>query len=137
MVVYGRDTEVANWVAARWGAPAPAVNSALGFERDGELIAGVYFDGLTDNNIFAHVACDDGMPVPLLRAVAQYVYQHIGLERMTYAVSAGNLKAIAFVTALGATKEAQLRRACGDHDLLLFALWRTDPFAQRMLSRSH
>jgi hypothetical protein len=137
MVVYGRDVEVADWVASRWGSPAPAVNAALGFERDGELVAGVYFDGLTDNNIFAHIACADSMPIQLLRAVAQYVYEDIGLGRMTFAVSAGNPKAITFVEALGARQEAQLHRACGDHDLLLFVLWRNDPVAQRMLSRSH
>lgn len=135
MLLYGRDAEVAEWVAAQSGNEAPAVDAAIGSVRDGELVAGVYFDCMTKANVFAHIACTSGVPVELLRAAMHYVFRTADLPRVTLAVSAGNVKALALVEAMGAEKEAQLRKACGDHDLMLYVLWRGSALPQRLLSR--
>lgn len=137
MIVYEPAQDIADWVAARVGAEAPLVDAAIGFEQDGQLRAAVYFDVAHENNIFAHIASDAvHVPVSLMRAVAAYVYDQLGLTRMTFAVSEANTRACKFVRAMGAQLEARLRDACGDSDLLLFVLWRDTPFARRIMARS-
>jgi hypothetical protein len=125
VIVYEPAQDIANWVAAQLGNEAPLVDAAIGYQVDGVLRAGVYFDTMTRNNIFAHIASEAPMlPRSLLTAVGKYVYKQLALERMTFAVPEDNARARSLVLALGSHLEARLRRACGDCDLLLYALWR-------------
>lgn len=135
-LVTDRPQDVADWVAAQSGREAPSVDSAIGLEVDGALKAGVYFDGLTTNNVMAHIASSaTTMPPALLQAVAQYVYRQLGLTRMSFPVSSGDLGVLDFVLGMGARQEAVLRRGCDPHDLILFVLWEKDYFPQRLLNR--
>jgi hypothetical protein len=128
---------VANWVAAQSGNYAPTVDAAIGIEKDGELVAGVYFDCLTTNNIFAHIAnTAELLPIGLLRAVATYVYVDLGIQRMTFVVSAGNEAVCNLVIRMGGWIEGVMRKADGEHDCYLFALWVNEPFVQRVLKQS-
>lgn len=132
-LVYGRDQEVADWVGAQYGAPAPPVTAAIGYERGGVLTAGVYFDGMLPNTIFAHVACADRQfPRQLLRALGAFVFRQLGLERLTFIVSADNTKAIKFVKQLGAQMEAIMPRAFGAYDGGMFVLWADAPIVRRL-----
>lgn len=136
MLVYDRPQEVADWIASQVGVTAPSVDAAIGFEVDGQMKAGVYFDMLTDNNVFAHIASTAvTCPPDLLAAVARYVFGQLGLDRITFAVSSGNAKTLDLVRGMGSLQEATLRQACRPHDLLLFSLWKRDPFPQRLLTR--
>ncbi|MGL4651544.1 MAG: hypothetical protein ACRC1H_19210, partial [Caldilineaceae bacterium] len=122
---------------AQCGNEAPTVDAAIGIEVDGALQAGVYFDGYTENNIFAHIASSmHTLPRSLLRAVAVYVFEQLKLSRMTFAVSSGNHAAVLLVTRMGAGLEAMLRGACGAHNLNLYTLWADAPFARRILEMS-
>ena len=129
-LVYDRPQEVADWVAAQDGNAAPTADAAIGFDLDGRLIGGVYFDGHAPNNIFAHIAVNgQAVPRSLIKACGQYVYRQLDLERMTFAVASNNERAIRLMDYLGAEYEGRLKRACGDADLLLFVLWRSSPAA--------
>lgn len=137
MLVYDDPQRVADWVAAQSGAEAPTVDAAIGVESDGVLQAGVYFDGCTENNIFAHIASRmHTLPRSLLHAVAVYVFEQMRLTRMTFAVSSGNHEAVSLVTSMGAGLEAMLRGACGNHNLNLYTLWADAPFTRRILELS-
>lgn len=137
VLVLDQPQYVANWVAALGGEVAPTVDTAIGVEYEGDLYGGVYFDSMTANNIFAHIAFVGGiLPPGLLMSVGDYVYKQLKLDRMTFAVPANNRRTVAFVEKMGAQLEASLSRACGDCDLLLYALWRTDPYAQKILART-
>lgn len=136
MIVVDRAQHVADWVAAQSGVGAPTVDAAIGYEVDGQLRAGVYFDCLTGSNVFAHIAASTmTLPPDLLIAVAQYAFRQLGLRRMTFAVAADNTRTIDFVRGMGAPMEALLRHAAGQSDLLLFVLWADSPFPQRLLTR--
>lgn len=126
---------VADWVGVELGAPAPSVDSAIGYEIDGELRAGVYFDAMTESNIFAHIASRAHAPRSMIVAVIQYVFGQLGLPRLSFAIPANNLKARQFVVDMGAYMETRLRQAAGAHDLLIYVMWARDPFPQRMLKR--
>lgn len=137
MVVFDPPQRIADWVCALRGCQAPTVDAAIGFEVDGDLVSGVYFDAATDNNVFAHIAkVGPLVHESLLIAVAEFVYKHTGLERMTFAVAEHDARTRAFVESMGAKLEATLERAAGPKsDLLLYVLWRGAEFVQRMLAR--
>lgn len=141
VLVVDRPQYVADWVASQSGEVAPTVDAALGFEYEGDLRAGVYFDAMTGNNIFAHIASTlHTLPRSLVIATAIYVYEQAELDRMTFAVAAGNHKTVKLVLSMGAELEGTLEKAAGRGlvgcDLYLFVLWKDSPFIQRILGKA-
>lgn len=136
MLVLDEAQRVADWVAAQSGNAAPTVDAAIGFEQDGALKAGVYFDALTDNNIFAHIASTaNTLPRSLLVAVVVYVFEQLRLTRMTFAVPADNHAAGHLVAGMGACLEGRLADACGRGvHLNLHCLRADDDFSRRLLA---
>lgn len=135
-LVFDRPQLVADWVAAQIGATAPSVDAAIGYEIDGTLMAGVYFDGYRQNNIFAHIAAKTSMfPQSLLAAVAKYVFHQLSLGRMTFAADCGDARLLAFLRGMGAEHEATLKQGSDGRDTYLFVLWDTSEFPRRLLNR--
>lgn len=135
-LVYGQDARVAQWVAEQHGMPdgAPAYAS-IGYELDGELVAGVMFDNLSETNVFAHIASTaEVLPVALLIAAARYVYLQCGARRMTFMVNDDNFRCLDLVRALGAEYEGLLRGAHARGDVLIFALWDTSRFYRKLIA---
>lgn len=126
---------VADWVGTRLGYAAPSVDAAIGYEIDGELRAGVYFDALTASNIFAHIASEAHAPRSMIEAAVRYVFDQLKLTRMSFGIPADNLRARAFVEAMGCAVETRLRKAAGAHDILIYVMWAHDEFPQRFLKR--
>jgi RimJ/RimL family protein N-acetyltransferase len=131
-LVYGEDERVTAWVAAQCGDDPPPPTAAIGYERDGELVAGVFFDGCSDNNVFCHIATTGLLPWELLRAAMAYVYRQLGFERMTLMVRDDNEKCISLCNKLGAELEGVMTRAYVGGDILLFVLWNTNKFWRRL-----
>jgi RimJ/RimL family protein N-acetyltransferase len=133
-LVYDDDARVCAWVDEQMGLPWPSiVKTAIGCEIEGELVAGVVFDNLTDNNVFAHCVNlrSGGFPVELLAACYAYVFDQLGLERVSLLVAASNERALRFVEKWGAQFEARLARATKAADMLIYVMWRdTEPAAQ-------
>ena len=127
------DARVSAWLDAQMGLPAPSVvKTAIGYEEDGEIVAGVVFDNLTDNNVFAHCAnrLDGGFPAELLAACYAFVFGQLGLERVTLLVAANNERAVRFIEKWGSQFEARLTRATKAADMLIYVMWRdTEPAA--------
>lgn len=135
-LVFDSPQRVADWVSAQIGGHAPAVDAAIGYEIDGVLRAGVYFDGYCQNNIFAHIAADTAMfPQSLLAAVAKYVFVQLGLSRMTLPADCGDARLLQFIHGLGAQHEATLKQASDGRDMYLFVLWDSSDFPRRLLTR--
>lgn len=134
MLITDRPQYIADWVCAQRGVSAPPALAGIGFEYEGDLVAGVYFDAMTANNVFAHIASSASvMPKSMLMAVAYYVYEVLGIDRMTFAVPSNNLTLTKFVVGLGAVIEGSMKRAAGNCDMDLYVLWKDAPFPQRML----
>lgn len=124
-LVYGQDERVTRWVAQQCGedCPPPAYAS-IGYERNGDLVAGVFFDGRTETNLFAHIASSSSLiPSAFLYAVARFAYGHLGVRRMTFMVKDDNLACVRMVMSMGAYREAVLVQGHAKGDTLLFALW--------------
>lgn len=102
--------------------------SAIGLERQGELVAGVLFDGLNPVNVWMHVAAVPGarwMTRDYLRAAFAYPFKVCGVQRISGYVDASNEPARRFDEHLGFRQEAVLRGAAVDGgDVLIYVMWR-------------
>jgi RimJ/RimL family protein N-acetyltransferase len=103
---------------------------AIGLRRDGDLVAGVLYEGINDFNLWMHVAAVPGrrwLTRDYLRAVFGYPFLVCGVRRISAYVDASNADARRFDEGLGFREEARLRGAAADGgDLILYALWREE-----------
>ena len=102
----------------------------IGLERDGEMIAGVIFEGYTGHNIWMHVAAEPGshwLTRDFLRAVFTYPFVQLGVDRVSGHVDASNAEARRFDEHLGFQPEATLKGAARDGgDVILYVMWKKD-----------
>lgn len=136
MLVLGQDERVSAWVAERSGVrEASLAYASIGVEHDGELVAGVYFDGATNTNVFTHIASDvRPVPLELLIATCNYAYKQVGAKRMTFMVRDDNVLCRTFVEKMGAHLESVIRHGHEAGDVLLYVLWANDDFPRRLMT---
>lgn len=103
---------------------------AIGLRRDGELVAGVVYEGYNGRNIWMHVAAIPGarwMSREFLHAVFAYPFDLCKVDRVSGYVNESNLQARRFDEHLGFKEEARLRGAAPDGgDVLVYVMWRDD-----------
>lgn len=100
--------------------------SAIGLERDGELIAGVLYEQHNGPNVMMHVASDGSrhwMTPAYMAACFKYPFLCLNVNRVSGLVRADNPDAQRFDEALGFKKEGVLREAASDGtDLVLYGM---------------
>jgi RimJ/RimL family protein N-acetyltransferase len=117
------------WAYVHEQVPVPVVAGmkGLGLERDGELIAGVLYEGYNRVNVWMHVATTPGKKwtMEFLRYCFYYPFVELGCKRVSGSVESSNLAAIRFDEHLGFEREAVLRGAASDGgDVILYVMWR-------------
>lgn len=102
--------------------------TAIGLEKNGELVGGVVYDGYYGTSISAHIAGvgQGWLTRSFLRAMFQYPFAQLGVNRMTGPVASTNEGAIRLVRHLGFEQEAYLKGAVPGGDLLFFVMWKCD-----------
>jgi RimJ/RimL family protein N-acetyltransferase len=102
----------------------------LGLERDGELVAGVLYEGYNHHNIWMHVAAEPGkkwLNREFLRYCFHYPFVELGCNRVSGYVEAHNADARRFDEHLGFQQEAVLQGAASDGgDVILYVMRRDD-----------
>lgn len=102
----------------------------LGLERDGELIAGVLYEGFNHHNVWMHVAAEPGgrwMTKQYLRYCFEYPFKELGCSRVSGYVEASNTEARRFDEHLGFKQEAILSGAARDGgDVIVYVMRRED-----------
>ena len=102
----------------------------LGLERDGELVAGVVYEGFNGKNVWMHVAAEPGakwMTREYLRYCFHYPFVEMGVQRVSGYVEASNALARRFDEHLGFQPEAILEGAASDGgDVILYVMWKKD-----------
>jgi RimJ/RimL family protein N-acetyltransferase len=119
---------IADWALPRTGAALCAGMRAIGWERDGQIVAGFLFEGFDGRNVWAHaaIASPQDCTRTLLRAMLHYVFGELGCVRLWARMCADNAPCIRFVERLGARRVAVLPQADGDRDVLIYRLDRQD-----------
>ena len=136
-IAYGDNERISRWVAAQCGDThtPPAYQSIGAEDADGNLVAGVYFDNMSDTNIQAHIAVVSP-GATFAGAVLRLAFVQLGVERITMPIYDNNDRCIALAQQLGAVLEHRMRRGHRDGDTLLYVLWRdSSPLQRRLIDR--
>jgi RimJ/RimL family protein N-acetyltransferase len=126
-VCYDRD-RVGAWVVDR----VPYVDSwgeytAIGLERNGELVAGAVFNHYTEANLCVSWAANRGaITRGYLRAIFRYTFVQLGCRRVTGYIASRNDDSLKFATKVGAKFEGIMKHALPDDDLVIMGILRED-----------
>ena len=121
---------VLDWVAkktneyGRFGG-----GTAIGWEKAGELVAGVCYCDWNGVNVVCHIASDGSrkwLTKRYLRVIFDYPFNQLQCGRITVAVGEGNSASCNFVRKLGFELEARLSKAHPTGDLLIFRMFKSD-----------
>ena len=104
--------------------------TAIGLEKDGEVIAGVVYEGFNGVNIWMHVGALPGRrwcTRPAMAAWFGYPFLQCGVKRISGYVNASNLVARRFDEHVGFKQEAVLNGAAPDGgDVIIYAMRREE-----------
>jgi RimJ/RimL family protein N-acetyltransferase len=131
-LVFGRDQEVAAWVAQRMPTPVHFDKfAAIGVARGGKLIAGCVYTDFHQmpfgNDIRISFAADDPRWARkgIIGALLAYPMKQLGCVRVTTIIGRKNKRARRFNEGLGFILEGVCRRAYdGRQDACVYALYR-------------
>lgn len=127
MIVY--DSRVVDFVAERIGG-CPQNCTAVGYEREGKIVAGAIYERCNGHNVFFHGASDKSRKwatKSFIRELCYHPFRRIGVPRMTTVVASSNLDALDFDHTLGFREEGRLRNAAHDgSDAIYLVMWRKD-----------
>lgn len=124
MIISGE--AAARFVGERVGQIIYPPFTAIGIERDGEIVAGAVFNCYTGTDIHVTVAIDDRRAAgALTRQTGRYVFDQLKCERIT--VITEKPKVVSYAERLGAVREGVLRNQFGKgRDGYLLGLLRED-----------
>jgi RimJ/RimL family protein N-acetyltransferase len=119
------------WAYVRQYTPIGMVagSKGIGLERDGELIAGVVYEGYNTQNVWMHVGTTPGKKwtMEYLRYCFYYPFVELDCKRVSGYVEASNSAARRFDEHLGFQQEAVLKGAASDGgDVVLYVMRRED-----------
>lgn len=125
MIVTGPD--VVAWVARQtndFGNFGCAVG--IGWQRDGELVAGVAYNEFNGPNINAHIAAARALTRQFVRAIFDYPFNQAKVHRVTCLVGEGNAKSRRLCRHFGFTEETRLAGAHASGDLIVYRMLRNE-----------
>ncbi len=126
-LVFNAKDRVASWVSGQVGQQSSWGDYyAMGVEHEGEIVAGILFNGLTDTNVYTHMAVSKPTrELPhLLDHAFVYAFNLCKVRRVTATVEANNAKALRLDLHVGFVRECVLRQAgSGGQDLEILVLW--------------
>lgn len=100
----------------------------LGLEKDGELVAGVLYEGFNAHNVWMHVGTHKPgrwLTREYLRVCFEYPFVQVGVRRIGAWVEDANVASRQFIGRLGFEREATVRGAARDGgDVGLYVMWR-------------
>jgi RimJ/RimL family protein N-acetyltransferase len=102
--------------------------TGIGLRKDGELVAGVIYEGFNGPNVWMLVAAVPGrswLNRAYLTACFAYPFIQLGVERVSGYVYASNQDACRFDEHLGFKEEARLKGAAPDGgDVIIYVMWK-------------
>lgn len=118
------DERVARFVSEKLGYGLCPPFTAVGIERDGEIVAGAVFNHYEGADVHVTVA-GKGWTKGFLRAVGTYVFDQLGCERMTAITGCEDVAM--FARRLGGRVEGRLRSHFGaGHDGIVLGVLREE-----------
>lgn len=123
MIVTG--PQVVEWVAKQtneYGNFGCAVG--IGWESNGEIVAGVAYNEYNGPNINAHIAITGTMTKTFLWTIFDYPFNQAKVNRTTCLVGSGNAKSNNLCARLGFTEETRLKDCHPTGDMIIYVMQR-------------
>jgi len=126
LIVVGQDKRVGDWVSARTGGSGFVEGSAIGYERNGALVAGVIVDHFNGASACLHVAGDgkNWLTREFLYCVFDYAFRQLNLNVVMGLVPSWNTQALRFDKHLGFVEQCRIPGAVPNGDLVILTMTR-------------
>lgn len=104
------------------GSFNPEAARAIGLERNGNPVAGVFYEGWNHKSVVAHIAIEGRLTPLFLYAIFHYPFQVLGVHKVIAPVAESNEESIRLVKKMGFIEEARLLDAHPDGALIFFTM---------------
>lgn len=120
------DQRVVDFVAERCGATQVPQCYPIGLEDDnGCLIAGAVYERGNGFNVYMHGAIDTLVTRAYIRALFDYPFNKLGVQRLTVMPPSSNVKACQWDERIGFVEEGRLKQAAHDgSDIVVYVMWK-------------
>ena len=119
--------EIGEWVAERiQGGYFAQLSSAIGLQKDAKTIAGVIYENWNKRTVFCHIAVESRMTKAYLKAIFDYPFNVLNVEKIIVPVVKSNEKSIKLVQNMGFAEEARITDGAPDGDIIFMTLARKD-----------
>ena len=104
----------------------PEGTETIGLERNGEIVAGVWYEDWNPQSITTHIAITGPITKHFLAVIFDYPFVQLGVQKIIAPVLEYNADSIRLVTKMGFKEEARLKNVHPLGDMLFFILNKTD-----------
>lgn len=119
--------EIGNWVAQRiHGGYFAEQSSAIGLQKDAKTIAGVIYENWNNRTVFCHIAVEGRLTKSYIKAIFDYPFNVLNVEKIIVPVVKSNEKSIKLVHNMGFAEEARIKDGAPDGDIIFMTLARKD-----------
>jgi RimJ/RimL family protein N-acetyltransferase len=119
--------EIGNWVADRTdGSYFARHSSAIGLQKDAKTIAGVIYENWNKRTVFCHIAIEGRLTKAYLKAIFDYPFNVLNVEKIIVPVVTDNQKSIKLVQNMGFAEEARIKDGSPLGDIIFMTLARKD-----------
>jgi len=122
MITTDKD-RIGPWVCERTGGTYdPSCSAAIGWEVDGELVAGTLYDQFNGRSICMHVAAEKPVTRTFTKVCFDYPFNQLGVQKIIGLVDSTNESALRFDHHLGFVEEGRIKDAGKYGDLVLLTM---------------
>ena len=119
--------EIGNWVAKKIdGGYFAEKSSAIGLQKDAKTIAGVIYENWNKRTVFCHIAVEGRLTKAYLKAIFDYPFNVLNVEKIIVPVVKDNQKNIKLVQNMGFAEEARIKDGSPLGDIIFMTLARKD-----------
>jgi RimJ/RimL family protein N-acetyltransferase len=115
--------EIGNWVAQKIdGGYFAEQSSAIGLIKDGKILAGVIYENWNKRTVFCHIAVEGRLTKSYLKAIFDYPFNVLNVQKIIVPVVTDNQKSIKLVINMGFVEEARIKDGSPDGDIIFMTL---------------
>ena len=119
--------EIGNWVAQKIdGGYFAEQSSAIGLMKDGKILAGVIYENWNKQTVFCHIAVEGRLTKSYLKAIFDYPFNVLNVQKIIVPVVTDNQKSIKLVINMGFVEEARIKEGSPSGDIIFMTLAKKD-----------
>ena len=104
----------------------PEGAQTIGLAKDGELVAGVWYDDYNSQAVTTHIAITGSITKQYLRVIFDYPFMQLGVQKIIAPVLEDNSQSMKLVEKMGFHQETRLKNVHPVGDMLFYVMDKTD-----------